>query len=145
KGFEPLLLVPIGFGVLIGNIPYDAHQLSLSVYDGPASETKLLYFTRDREVLLADGRVVPPLTFIYAADPHFRAPREGTIARGTPPWRLSWPEGEEAPATLDPPVGLSEAKSLVADGFAVMVHAEEFLSVSSSLVEAPGVLALPRG
>ncbi|MCB1964224.1 MAG: sodium ion-translocating decarboxylase subunit beta, partial [Rhodocyclaceae bacterium] len=45
KGFEPLLLVPIGFGVLIGNIPYDAHQLSLSVYDGPASETKLLYFT----------------------------------------------------------------------------------------------------
>jgi Na+-transporting methylmalonyl-CoA/oxaloacetate decarboxylase beta subunit len=30
KGFEPLLLVPIGFGILIGNIPYDSAKLSLS-------------------------------------------------------------------------------------------------------------------
>ncbi len=35
KGFEPLLLVPIGFGMIVGNIPYPADQLSLSVYDGP--------------------------------------------------------------------------------------------------------------
>jgi hypothetical protein len=41
KGFEPLLLVPIGFGILIGNIPYDASKLPLSVYDGPVSEDDL--------------------------------------------------------------------------------------------------------
>lgn len=35
KGFEPLLLVPIGFGMIAGNIPYDKNLLSLGVYDGP--------------------------------------------------------------------------------------------------------------
>jgi len=35
KGFEPLLLVPIGFGMIVGNIPYLANQLSLGVHDGP--------------------------------------------------------------------------------------------------------------
>jgi len=35
KGFEPLLLVPIGFGMIVGNIPYMTNQLSLGVYDGP--------------------------------------------------------------------------------------------------------------
>ncbi|MEM1165896.1 MAG: sodium ion-translocating decarboxylase subunit beta [Planctomycetota bacterium] len=44
KGFEPLLLVPIGFGILIGNIPYDASKLPLSVYDGPVSEEDLAYY-----------------------------------------------------------------------------------------------------
>jgi len=29
KDYEPLLLVPIGFGILIGNIPYDASKLPL--------------------------------------------------------------------------------------------------------------------
>ncbi len=47
KGFEPLLLVPIGFGILIGNIPYDASKLPLSVYDGPVSESDLAYFEFD--------------------------------------------------------------------------------------------------
>lgn len=45
KGFEPLLLVPIGFGILIGNIPYPADKLPLSVYDGPVSEHDLHYYT----------------------------------------------------------------------------------------------------
>ncbi len=31
KQFEPLLLVPIGFGILIGNIPYDTSKLSVGV------------------------------------------------------------------------------------------------------------------
>jgi sodium ion-translocating decarboxylase beta subunit len=44
KGFEPLLLVPIGFGILIGNIPYNASELPLSVYDGPVSEHDIHYY-----------------------------------------------------------------------------------------------------
>nr|VFJ99806.1 MAG: oxaloacetate decarboxylase, beta subunit [Candidatus Kentron sp. H]VFK00273.1 MAG: oxaloacetate decarboxylase, beta subunit [Candidatus Kentron sp. H]VFK04215.1 MAG: oxaloacetate decarboxylase, beta subunit [Candidatus Kentron sp. H] len=44
KRFEPLLLVPIGFGILIGNIPYDTGKLSVGVYDGPASEADLHYY-----------------------------------------------------------------------------------------------------
>ena len=47
KGFEPLLLVPIGFGILIGNIPYNTNDLSLGVYDGPVSEHELDYFAFD--------------------------------------------------------------------------------------------------
>ncbi len=41
KKYEPLLLLPIGFGMLIGNIPYDAGKLPLGVYDGPVSEADL--------------------------------------------------------------------------------------------------------
>jgi hypothetical protein len=44
KGFEPLLLVPIGFGILIGNVPYDASKLPLGVHDGPVSEDDLSYY-----------------------------------------------------------------------------------------------------
>jgi oxaloacetate decarboxylase beta subunit len=47
KGFEPLLLVPIGFGILIGNIPYNTSQLSLGVYDGPVPVDALDYFAID--------------------------------------------------------------------------------------------------
>ncbi len=47
KGFEPLLLVPIGFGMLIGNIPYDFQSLNLGVHDGPADEAKLEYYAVD--------------------------------------------------------------------------------------------------
>jgi sodium ion-translocating decarboxylase beta subunit len=43
KGFEPLLLIPIGFGILIGNIPYDSKNLNLGVYDGPVPERDLTY------------------------------------------------------------------------------------------------------
>ena len=35
KGFEPLLLVPIGFGILIGNIPYNTDKLSLGSTTAP--------------------------------------------------------------------------------------------------------------
>ncbi len=49
KGFEPLLLVPIGFGILIGNIPYDASKVAVSVYDGPVSERYIVYHELDIE------------------------------------------------------------------------------------------------
>jgi len=44
KKYEPLILLPIGFGMLIGNIPYDASKLPLGVYDGPVSEADLGYY-----------------------------------------------------------------------------------------------------
>jgi sodium ion-translocating decarboxylase beta subunit len=44
KKYEPLLLLPIGFGMLIGNIPYDAGKLPLGVYDGPVSEADLAVY-----------------------------------------------------------------------------------------------------
>ncbi|VFM94993.1 MAG: oxaloacetate decarboxylase, beta subunit [Candidatus Kentron sp. G] len=57
KRFEPLLLVPIGFGILIGNIPYDTGKLSLGVYDGPASEADLHYYKVIGEK--QEGPVIP--------------------------------------------------------------------------------------
>ncbi|MEM7628056.1 MAG: sodium ion-translocating decarboxylase subunit beta [Planctomycetota bacterium] len=47
KKFEPLLLLPIGFGILIGNVPYDASKLPLGVHDGPVSEHDLRYYLTD--------------------------------------------------------------------------------------------------
>ena len=44
KGFEPLLLVPIGFGILIGNIPFNSAKLPLSVYDGPVAIEHLHFY-----------------------------------------------------------------------------------------------------
>jgi len=56
KQFEPLLLVPIGFGILIGNIPYDTSKLSVSVYDGPVSEHDIAYYAVEIEKVLIDGK-----------------------------------------------------------------------------------------
>lgn len=42
KGFEPLLLIPIGFGVIVGNMPGVAEQ-GLAV-ESPGSVLNLLYF-----------------------------------------------------------------------------------------------------
>jgi len=56
KQFEPLLLVPIGFGILIGNIPYDTSKLSVSVYDGPVSEHDIAYYAIEIEKVVIDGK-----------------------------------------------------------------------------------------
>ena len=56
KNFEPLLLVPIGFGILIGNIPYDTSKLSVGVYDGPVSEYDLAYYTIEIDSVVIDGK-----------------------------------------------------------------------------------------
>ena len=55
KKYEPLLLVPIGFGILIGNIPYDAGKLSLGVYDGPVAEHDLAYYQIEIETVHLRG------------------------------------------------------------------------------------------
>lgn len=52
KGFEPLLLIPIGFGILIGNIPYDTSKLSVGVYDGPVSDAELAYYATEGGTLI---------------------------------------------------------------------------------------------
>jgi oxaloacetate decarboxylase beta subunit len=55
KHYEPLLLVPIGFGVLVGNIPSVA-GMQLSVYDD-GTVLKYLYFGVEKGVY-------PPLIFL---------------------------------------------------------------------------------
>ncbi|MFW6059621.1 MAG: sodium ion-translocating decarboxylase subunit beta [Phycisphaeraceae bacterium] len=52
KGFEPLLLLPIGFGILLGNVPYDISTLSLGVYDGPVSEEGIVYYVGDEPIVV---------------------------------------------------------------------------------------------
>lgn len=61
KKFEPLLLVPIGFGILIGNVPYNTQNLSLSVYDGPVSEAKIQYYVGPEPVVVG-GVTKDPFT-----------------------------------------------------------------------------------
>jgi oxaloacetate decarboxylase beta subunit len=57
KEYEPLLLVPIGFGILIGNIPFlQEANLQLGVYE-PGSVMNYLYFG------VIKG-VYPPLIFL---------------------------------------------------------------------------------
>ncbi len=62
KKYEPLLLLPIGFGVLVGNIPYDP-ALPLGVYDTVAngasqnSVFSLIYYG-------VTSGVFPPLIFL---------------------------------------------------------------------------------
>jgi oxaloacetate decarboxylase beta subunit len=56
KNYEPLLLVPIGFGILIGNVPYDSSALSLGVQDGPASESAMGYYQVEFDTLRMEGR-----------------------------------------------------------------------------------------
>ncbi|MCG8451244.1 MAG: sodium ion-translocating decarboxylase subunit beta, partial [Pirellulales bacterium] len=55
KHYEPLLLVPIGFGVIVGNIPSVA-GMSLGVYD-QGSVLRYLYFG-------VDQGIYPPLIFL---------------------------------------------------------------------------------
>ncbi len=55
KHYEPLLLVPIGFGVLVGNVPHVA-RVNISIYD-PGSVLNYLYFG------VVKG-IYPPLIFL---------------------------------------------------------------------------------
>ncbi|MFW5697521.1 MAG: sodium ion-translocating decarboxylase subunit beta [Fimbriimonadaceae bacterium] len=59
KKYEPLLLIPIGFGILIGNIPYDVNQLSLGVYDGPIPEESIDFYTTDQTVVIEGKEYAP--------------------------------------------------------------------------------------
>ena len=54
RGFEPLLLVPIGFGILIGNVPYNSATTPVGAYDGPVDEEKIDYYVT--EPIIWNGR-----------------------------------------------------------------------------------------
>jgi carboxybiotin decarboxylase len=56
KHYEPLLLIPIGMGIIVGNIPYEPGRMMLSVYD-QGSVLSYLYFG------VSHG-VFPPLIFL---------------------------------------------------------------------------------
>lgn len=67
KHYEPLLLIPIGFGIVLGNIPYDVNEAALGVYDGPVSQEDLAWFSRDDSLQIGDV-VIPPWSLIYSPD-----------------------------------------------------------------------------
>ena len=118
KGFEPLLLVPIGFGILIGNIPYNASELPLGVYDGPVSEDDLVYYP------VSPSGEEDPLPF----DP----------ARGP---------GDLRSLRLDigQPIGdPAEGARLVRAGEAVVVNEHQFLAPRVP-VDGPGVYSAGGG
>lgn len=115
KGFEPLLLVPIGFGMLIGNIPYDVSKLSIGVYDGPTSERELAYYAKG-DTLVIDGTVIPPWSPIYV------------------------PEAADNPVPPRPYL----FQDYVAQGKAVMVNAQEKIYNPLDF-EAPGVVEIRQG
>ncbi|MFT5092485.1 MAG: sodium ion-translocating decarboxylase beta subunit [Porticoccaceae bacterium] len=56
KHYEPLLLIPIGMGMIVGNIPYESGRMALSVYDD-GSVLQYLYFG-------VQYGVFPPLIFL---------------------------------------------------------------------------------
>ncbi|MGZ0174508.1 MAG: sodium ion-translocating decarboxylase subunit beta [Planctomycetales bacterium] len=56
KHYEPLLLIPIGMGVIVGNIPYEQGAMALSVYD-EGSVLRFLYFGVEKGIF-------PPLIFL---------------------------------------------------------------------------------
>lgn len=60
KNYEPLLLVPIGFGIIAGNIPYDPALMPIGYQDvlnGQQSVFNLLYFG-------VSSGLFPPLIFL---------------------------------------------------------------------------------
>ena len=46
KDFEPLLLIPIGFGIILGNIPFKAVGLEIGLYE---DNSVLNFFYSDRK------------------------------------------------------------------------------------------------
>ena len=117
KGFEPLLLVPIGFGILIGNIPYDASKLPLSVYDGPVSESDLAFYA----VTPAEGEP-------FAIDPGGRVDGGRAIAF-------------DAIERIEDPY---RGRLLVADGRALVVNSHRFRSPRADVV-GPGLYDAGNG
>lgn len=126
KNFEPLLLVPIGFGILIGNIPYNAGNLNLGVYDGPVSEASLDYYTSERVTIPGhDGPVEPWTRLIYSENM-----ADGTI--------------QQAGDVLVVP--RSVVRDLVSQDRAIMVNREHTVSYfGDEPLTSPGVYQLAKG
>ena len=78
RGFEPLLLIPIGFGIVMGNIPYNSRALSLGVYDGPANPDDLAIVTL--EPLTFEGHAIDAFTQVYPPADESGLPRREASA-----------------------------------------------------------------
>ncbi|MEM1331580.1 MAG: sodium ion-translocating decarboxylase subunit beta [Planctomycetota bacterium] len=138
KKFEPLLLLPIGFGMLIGNVPYDAGKLNLGVYDGPVSEADLGYYDVGPISSIEDSMIVPQVTGFDADAPLFmtdrellHAVRQGGFLLG-PDAQLRHIEDE------------AEARRLYVTGRAVMINEHHRLSPRGE-VTGPGVYFAGEG
>ena len=136
KGFEPLLLIPIGFGILIGNVPYDVMKLNVGVYDGPVSDHDIEYFAFEVEsvILKRDGNPEPvsyadAIAWINANE----------VVTGAEPFEPDSYEGLMAvmnhgrrvnirPGTLREIERPTEARRLMDEGKAVMVNAHSTLT-----------------
>lgn len=126
KKFEPLLLVPIGFGILIGNIPYNSASLSLGVYDGPVSEAALDYYTTERVAIPGHDFIVEPWTRLIFSE---------NMAEGTT---------RQAGDVIVVP--RSVVRDLVAQDMAVMVNREHTVVYhGDEPLTEPGVYHLSRG
>src|SRR5690625_7687100 len=93
KGYEPLLLIPMGFGILIGNVPYNTASLSVGVYDGPGSAADLAYYATDA------GAQIHSVSFdtwerVYTPEEY-----KAMLKRGAHPTDLVW--ATAAPGAYD--------------------------------------------
>ncbi len=100
KKFEPLLLVPIGFGMVIGNIPYDTAKLSLGVYDGPVSEADLHYY-RVEPVKENGKEVLKPTTPIHDSQEGRRLVEHGEAIIANEHVKLTYYGKIDGPSIID--------------------------------------------
>ncbi len=156
KKFEPLLLVPIGFGILIGNIPYDSSKLSLGVYDGPVPASDLAYY----RVEFADGPTEKSVAVgdeqltVRQAMEMLQARRD---ARGGVhgPEEAGWTHGKLMDVIhfadrvylkqVHPIATANQAADPLDRGVAVMVNHHAFLSPSADVIERPGIYTAGQG
>jgi oxaloacetate decarboxylase beta subunit len=100
KKFEPLLLVPIGFGIIIGNIPYDTSELSLGVYDGPVSEADLHYY-RVTEETVGDAAILRPGVPIHDTQEAKRLVEHGQAIMVNEHVKLTYQGEVKGPSIID--------------------------------------------
>ena len=124
KKFEPLLLVPIGFGILIGNIPYNAAKVSLGVYDGPVAEDEIVYY----EVIPLDG--LPSLDSLHSG------------SNRTLNDLLTSPDAPRISLRLIPNSELG--RTLAAGGQAIVVNHHDRLSAREP-IDGPGIYRAGNG
>ncbi|MEX0654126.1 MAG: sodium ion-translocating decarboxylase subunit beta, partial [Phycisphaeraceae bacterium] len=142
KGFEPLLLVPIGFGILLGNIPYDASKLPLGVYDGPVSQASLDHYQfQIAAVTLRHGEHAgEPVPLDVALDELGL----GAIDSHTALMELVYASQRVELAEVQPVARSSEAQRLVETGQALMVNTYSTLTARGT-VEPPAIVRYGQG
>jgi len=156
KKFEPLLLVPIGFGILIGNIPYDTAKLSLGVYDGPVASDDLTYYRVDFDDEMGVGSVLYKGERYSMRQFHEALVRRGAERSGEPghtPVGWSHTKLMEVIHASDAVyidraerIGTpTRAADLLDRGVAVMVNEHAFLSPTADDVSRPGIYAAGQG